>query len=97
MSYNGNFNTGQDDEFDGGREEHEYAKRKWAERSMKTIEQQIASVKRELALRKNVYPKWVASGRMQQDSADHEIECMQEVLNTLEGCKLFVSKMENLL
>lgn len=32
---------------------------------------------REAALRKNVYPKWVATGKMAQEKADEEIYLMQ--------------------
>lgn len=50
-----------------------------------TIEQQIASVKREIGLRQSVYPKFVAAKRMSQEKADHELEAMRAVLRTLEG------------
>ena len=49
-----------------------------------TIEQQMACVKREIAMRKNVYPKWVMSGRMKAEAADHEINCLTAVLRSLE-------------
>lgn len=32
---------------------------------------------REAALRKNVYPKWVETGKMTQEKADEEIRLMQ--------------------
>lgn len=32
---------------------------------------------REVAMRKAVYPKWTASGRMKQPEADMRIACMQ--------------------
>ena len=48
-----------------------------------TLEAQITCVRRELAMRKNVYPKWVQSGRMKAEAADHEIQCMQAVHDTL--------------
>jgi hypothetical protein len=48
-----------------------------------TIAEQIACVRRELALRKNFYPKWVQSGRMKAEAADHEIACMQAIHDTL--------------
>ena len=48
-----------------------------------TLEAQITCVRRELAMRKNVYPKWVQSGRMKPEAADHEINCMQAVHDTL--------------
>ena len=34
---------------------------------------------RELGMRKNVYPKWVNSGRMKQETADFEINTMSEI------------------
>lgn len=52
-----------------------------------TLEAQIVCVRRELAMRKNVYPKWVASGRMKPEAADHEINCMQAVHDTLSALR----------
>ncbi len=46
---------------------------------------QIRCVGREIGLRRNVYPKWVASGRMKQQDADREIRAMEAVLATLKG------------
>ena len=34
---------------------------------------------RELGMRKSVYPKWVNSGRMKQETADTEINTMSEI------------------
>ena len=34
-------------------------------------------------MRKNVYPKWVQSGRMKPEAADHEISVMQAVHDAL--------------
>lgn len=48
-----------------------------------TLEQQIACVRRELALRQRVYPKWVSAGRMKQADADKELAAMQAVHDTL--------------
>jgi hypothetical protein len=50
-----------------------------------TLEQQIASVKREIAMRERVYPRWVESGRLVQVRADHEIAAMKAVLETLQA------------
>ena len=47
------------------------------------MQEQIRCVARELALRRNVYPKWVEKGRMKQDAADKEIATMEAVLQTL--------------
>lgn len=48
-----------------------------------TVDQQIACVRRELAMRRNVYPKWVANGRMTQQAAEKEMAGMQAVHDTL--------------
>lgn len=51
---------------------------------MKTFQEQLACAKRELALRRNTYPKWVETNRMKQEKMDHEIECMDEICKTIE-------------
>jgi hypothetical protein len=48
------------------------------------LKQQIDEVQRELALRKNVYPRLVASGKMTQEDADMHCERLRAVLATLE-------------
>jgi hypothetical protein len=52
---------------------------------MISLNQQIESVKREIALRKRVYPAWVTQKRMKQANATFEIEAMEAVLATLEA------------
>jgi hypothetical protein len=47
------------------------------------LQDMIATVRRELHLRKAVYPRWVGDGKMQQSRADREIEVMQAVLDYL--------------
>jgi len=49
-----------------------------------TLQDQIAEVKRELALRERKYPEWVTSGRMKREQAARQINAMKAVLNTLE-------------
>lgn len=49
-----------------------------------TLDLQLAAVRREIAMRKNVYPKWVKDGRMKQEKADSEIAAMQAVHDTLD-------------
>lgn len=44
---------------------------------------QIAEIRRELALRQKVYARWLDSGRMQQWQADKFTGAMQGVLATL--------------
>ena len=50
---------------------------------MKTLKEQLKSAQRELAVRRNVYPKRLLAGSMRQESADHEIECMEAIVETL--------------
>lgn len=54
----------------------------------KTIDEQIASVQREIQMRQRVYPKWCQDGRMTQDKAAHEIQCMESVLRTLHEVRI---------
>lgn len=44
----------------------------------------IACIRREIAMRRNVYPKWIAAGRMTQDAADRELATMQAVHDDIE-------------
>ncbi len=44
---------------------------------------QIACVRREIAMRERVYPKWVSAGRMKAEAAEREIAAMCAVLKTL--------------
>lgn len=48
-----------------------------------TVQEQIRCVEREIAMRKRVYPKFVANGRMELATADTELACMEQVLRTL--------------
>lgn len=49
-----------------------------------SISVQIAEVKRDLAMRRSVYPRSVAAGKMAQRDADNLISVMANVLRTLE-------------
>ena len=40
----------------------------------------LRSAKRELAMRRKVYPSWVSNGRMKQTEADHEISVMEAIV-----------------
>lgn len=44
-----------------------------------TYDDMIACCRRELALRKRCYPKWVNQDRMSQAQAEHELACMQAI------------------
>ena len=50
-----------------------------------TIDEQIAEVKREIAMRNKVYPKWIEAGSMQKPKADFQILAMEAVLISLQA------------
>ena len=52
-----------------------------------TLDQQLASARRELALRKKVFPAWIQNGRLTHEKADHELACMTAIVGTLEKLK----------
>ena len=49
-----------------------------------TIEQKLKSLRREIALRKKAYPRWIGSGKMTQAVADHEIAVMESIHHDIE-------------
>lgn len=51
------------------------------------IEEQIACVEREIAMRRRVYPRWTAAGKMKPEAAEREINVMSAVLMTLKGLR----------
>ena len=50
-----------------------------------TVEEQIDAARRELRMRRRVYPRLVTDGRMTQKKADHEIAAMEAIVATLES------------
>ena len=52
-----------------------------------TIDEQIAEVEREVALRKRVYPKWVREKKLGQVQTNHRLANMEAVLATLKQAK----------
>jgi hypothetical protein len=50
---------------------------------MITLEEQIAEVRRELALRKQCYRQWIQRGTLDAGAARCQIRVMEEVLRTL--------------
>ena len=44
---------------------------------------QIAEVQREIALRKQCYPRWVQAGKLAAGEATWQLRCLEEVLRTL--------------
>ena len=51
---------------------------------MITLEEQIAEARRELALRKKVYPTWVKSGKLDMTTAHYQLQAMEAIVKTLE-------------
>jgi len=47
------------------------------------LSDQIACVKREIAMRERAYPRWVGGGKMTQQKADQELAAMKAVGETL--------------
>ena len=48
-----------------------------------TLEEQIKGVKREIEMRKRVYPKYVEAGKMTQLEANYQIDVMECTLYSL--------------
>jgi hypothetical protein len=48
----------------------------------------IDCARRELELRRKCYPGWVRQGRMVQAKADHEIQCMEGIMERLNTFRL---------
>ena len=49
------------------------------------MDDMIRCADREVAMRRRVYPRWVEDGRMRQEKADHEIECMEAIAEKLKN------------
>lgn len=49
------------------------------------LAEQIACVRREIAMRRRVYPRWQADGKISAEKARHELACMEAALATLEA------------
>lgn len=47
------------------------------------LSDQVACVKREIAMRERAYPRWVSGGRMTQQKADQELAAMKAVAESL--------------
>ena len=50
---------------------------------MITLQEQIAEAQRELALRKQGYPAWVKSGKLDEGQAKYQIRVQEEIVRTL--------------
>jgi hypothetical protein len=63
---------------------------------MKTLPEQLAAARRELALRQRVYPGWVAQRKLSGPKATHETECMAAIVATLEKLQLLAEVSEEI-
>jgi hypothetical protein len=61
------------------------------------IDDQISCLRREVALRERNYPAWVENNRMNQNTADIEIERMKAALDTLVVIRRIIPQLERLL
>lgn len=50
---------------------------------MKTYDEVLKELEREIKMRLRVYPDWLNRGRISQKDADHRLECMQEAYKIL--------------
>ena len=51
---------------------------------MITNDEKLKCAKRELAMRLNVYPKWIQSGRMKPEQSAYEISVMRAIVEDYE-------------
>tara|TARA_R110002049_G_scaffold129957_1_gene288042 strand:+ start:285 stop:509 length:225 start_codon:yes stop_codon:yes gene_type:complete len=51
---------------------------------MTTLDDQIAELRRELGMRKKLYPGWIASGKLFRNQANKQYCAMEAALKTLE-------------
>ena len=63
---------------------------------MKTLPEQIACAKRELEKRREHYPIRVAEGKMSEDAAQHQTECMEGIVATLEKVQMLAEVSEEM-
>jgi len=49
-----------------------------------TPEQRLTELRRELATREDVYPRWITVGKISQRTADHRSQVIRDVLADLE-------------
>lgn len=46
-----------------------------------TNAEKLACAEREVKMRRRVYPAWVEKGRLSQKEADHQVACMQSIVD----------------
>lgn len=66
-------------------------------KAVKTILEMLAAARREWNMRQRVYPRWVQEGRMTEAKAQHEIDCMECIVNLLMKCQLLMEVSEEMI
>lgn len=61
-----------------------------------TIDEAIAEIRRELVVRENVYPDWIAAGRITEKSAHYHRHCLMAALLFLEIQAREILRQKNL-
>jgi len=51
---------------------------------MITLDEQITEARRELALRRQLYPHWVKRGKLDMSTAHYQLQAMEAILKSLE-------------
>lgn len=54
------------------------------ETAVPRIDEQIAELQREIAMREQVYPGQIRAGKMRQGTADYKMRCIEAALATLQ-------------
>jgi len=60
-----------------------------------SLERQVEAVRRELSMRRRVYPRWVENGKMTERQAAEEISVMEAVLLTLANVQALQRRKES--
>lgn len=47
------------------------------------LTEQLAELERELAIRRRVYPRWVADGQLRKDVAEYRIRVLEAAIETV--------------
>lgn len=61
-----------------------------------SLDQAITEVRREIAMRKKLYPRWVAAGKVPREKAEHQLAAMELALLNLEDVKEVSEKLSSL-
>lgn len=57
-----------------------------------TLGDMIEEANRELKMRERLYPRWIAEGRLREETAHRQMEAMKSILSTLQNLQQFMIK-----